>query len=319
MPFYIEPEEKMPAWAGRSYKVLEEQIPLRVGVTMREAFVLHAQNVPSQLPWYADMTRLTVRTNAQDPRVPNRYAGALHFHAPVVEMERYLVWLQNEVSQMLKAPVLTDIPQVYSMPSSGDLPSNVVGENNNVDTKSDSDVWSLLNIAAFAKQEFGSTVLVNCTGFGAKRLCNDDKVKPGRGVLLFGKRTEGHDKFDYCISECDSDGFESHDGMLAYAFPRGDNRITLGGTIQMNDDRVADSAEIAGIRDRVGRLVPCIENVEESSRWAGLRPLRTGGVRLEKEYREDLGLTVVHNYGHGGGGVTTSWGCADEVVELIQA
>jgi D-amino-acid oxidase len=38
-------------------------------------------------------------------------------------------------------------------------------------------------------------------------------------------------------------------------------------------------------------------------------------VRLEAEQRG--GTRVVHCYGHGGAGVTLSWGCADEVVALV--
>jgi D-amino-acid oxidase len=48
----------------------------------------------------------------------------------------------------------------------------------------------------------------------------------------------------------------------------------------------------------------------------GLRPVRPM-VRLEAE-RVDDG-TVVHCYGHGGAGVTTSWGCADDVAALVDA
>ena len=48
----------------------------------------------------------------------------------------------------------------------------------------------------------------------------------------------------------------------------------------------------------------------------GLRPSRTE-VRLEEEI---IGSTrVIHNYGHGGAGVTLSWGCADEVVSIAEA
>ncbi len=48
----------------------------------------------------------------------------------------------------------------------------------------------------------------------------------------------------------------------------------------------------------------------------GLRPGREE-VRLERE-RHGSRL-VVHNYGHGGAGVTLSWGCADEVVRCVLA
>jgi D-amino-acid oxidase len=46
----------------------------------------------------------------------------------------------------------------------------------------------------------------------------------------------------------------------------------------------------------------------------GLRPGR-GAVRLERE-TPSPGRTLIHNYGHGGAGVTLAWGCADDVREL---
>ena len=48
----------------------------------------------------------------------------------------------------------------------------------------------------------------------------------------------------------------------------------------------------------------------------GLRPFRARGVRLEVEEGE---TPIVHNYGHGGSGVTFSWGCAAEVVNLVES
>jgi hypothetical protein len=53
--------------------------------------------------------------------------------------------------------------------------------------------------------------------------------------------------------------------------------------------------------DRLGQLV-------------GLRPARHGGARVEAEDG-----WLVHNYGHGGAGMTPSWGCADDVVRLVLA
>lgn len=52
---------------------------------------------------------------------------------------------------------------------------------------------------------------------------------------------------------------------------------------------------------------------------SGLRPCRRGGLRLEAEtLGSDAGRkVVVHNYGHGGCGVTIGFGTADEAVRLV--
>lgn len=47
---------------------------------------------------------------------------------------------------------------------------------------------------------------------------------------------------------------------------------------------------------------------------AGLRPFRRRGYRLELEMWD--GKPVIHNYGHGGGGVSLSWGTADQARTL---
>lgn len=62
---------------------------------------------------------------------------------------------------------------------------------------------------------------------------------------------------------------------------------------------------------------PSLNDVHHGQIQVGLRPYRNGGVRLEDERMEN-GLNVIHCYGHSGSGVTMSWGCARDVVELAK-
>jgi len=50
---------------------------------------------------------------------------------------------------------------------------------------------------------------------------------------------------------------------------------------------------------------------------AGVRPYRNSSYRLDAETVS--GKFIVHNYGHGGAGITLSWGCAAKVRDIVQA
>lgn len=63
------------------------------------------------------------------------------------------------------------------------------------------------------------------------------------------------------------------------------------------------------------RLAPVIVSEERIIRIdVGLRPFRPSGFRVEREAFGDK--TLVHNYGHGGGGITLSWGTAKLAADL---
>ncbi len=63
-------------------------------------------------------------------------------------------------------------------------------------------------------------------------------------------------------------------------------------------------------------LCPSLESAPVVRQFVGLRPLRAKGVRLEAE-KASNGTIIIHNYGHGGSGITLSWGCAGEVADLV--
>lgn len=59
-----------------------------------------------------------------------------------------------------------------------------------------------------------------------------------------------------------------------------------------------------------------IEHLSIIRHGVGLRPFRKSGTRIARE--KILGLLVVHNYGHGGFGYQSSYGCANVARRLVE-
>ncbi|MFF2411394.1 FAD-dependent oxidoreductase [Streptomyces sp. NPDC058092] len=150
-----------------------------------------------------------------------------------------------------------------------------------------------------------AAVIVNCTGLGARNLVPDPALRPIRGQHVVVTNPG--------LTEFFSEDTGSSPDLLCF-YPHGDT-VVLGGTaIDGEGDLAPDDKAAAGILARCAEIEPRLAQVRVLEHRIGARPTRSA-VRVEAEYRED-GIVVVHNYGHGGAGVTLSWGCADEVHTL---
>lgn len=149
-------------------------------------------------------------------------------------------------------------------------------------------------------------VVINCSGVWARQLVNDESVYPIRGQVVV---IEKLDKPNEPITTHDAGEYPS------YIVPRS-NDCLLGGTaLADNWDLEAHPETASNIRARCEKIVPETESQKVLQHKVGLRPGRKS-VRLELD-QAITELPVIHNYGHGGSGYTLSWGCAEDVLELV--
>jgi D-amino-acid oxidase len=162
--------------------------------------------------------------------------------------------------------------------------------------------------------DFLTRVVVNCSGLGARRLVPDEAVRPVRGQVLFLQPADATHLTDFVAI-----------GLGEYCLIPRITDVGLGSLFEQEADRnetqarhsLRDEKKLwAALDTLLGLSGVDPSELEFSGRTSvGLRPIREGGCRLEALWNGDK--LIVHNYGHGGAGVTLAWGCADRVVELI--
>lgn len=217
---------------------------------------------------------------------------------PGVEVLRELTerpWWEGAVPELKDTYVVPDgfqqgwtfVAPVIEMPVYLDWLATLVRERGGTITR--------MNLSALPTG--GADVVVNCSGIASKFLAADDTLHPVQGQVVIVEQV-GLEKW-----WLDGSG-------PTYVVPRSRD-IVIGGTDVDGEWSRTPSSEVAsGILRRALKLVPELAGAEVLAHRVGLRPARPT-VRLERV--DD----VIHCYGHGGAGVTLSWGCAEEVLSLV--
>ncbi|MEU8701431.1 FAD-dependent oxidoreductase [Streptomyces sp. NPDC048680] len=162
-------------------------------------------------------------------------------------------------------------------------------------------------VASFDEAAAEAATVVNCTGLGARELVPDTGMRPVRGQLVMVENPG----IDEWFTEADPAS-----SVTTYFFPQ-PGRLVLGGTAGTDDwSTVPDPRAAEEIVARCARVRPEIARARIIGHRVGLRPARDAGVRIEAEPLPGGGR-LVHNYGHGGAGVTVALGCAEAAARLV--
>ena len=215
------------------------------------------------------------------------FTHSVEFMLPVINMKAYLAYLERELSSY---PSTCVIEQLCETPV------------------------SLLESHRY---------VVNCTGYGAREFAQDSSVYFVSGQLV---RLDSYHEESQLVW--------IHTGRFAqeplYIVPRppqelccGEGRgdTILGGSlIQMADYSPSNAlpphnpplCELIARRCRA--VAPKIADAEAIEFPVGIRPCRP---TVRVEWCDRYPGRVFHNYGHGGAGVSLSWGCATTVCNML--
>ncbi len=285
------------AWAARSYDVFAEQsLWPGTGVHFRPSNFYFKNPVRESVIEWQKLSESAshVRELIHDPELItengiNEDLGlqdAYRYLAPVIETPIYSKWLHDRLRSRGV--------QFVNRKLTGRL-------------SRDSELYS----------EFSADWIINCAGLGADELTGDS-LYPLRGALIkLDLPSVNVERFSaaHCIANDESIPQQN----MVYIVPRSDC-LLLGGFAEPNqwDTNLSfdNYAEVKKVYQRGVEFFPRLNDLTISKSTpvlCGLRPARKANVRLEI----DESNRILHNYGHGGSGYSLAWGCAEEVVSLI--
>jgi D-amino-acid oxidase len=262
-PYHIRNDKRGIEWSKKSYEFYKAlSANASTGISMKQLIKVLRENVVEEEPVWIDFMPEGSCNIIPKEKLKPGIAKAYDVLVPLIETQIFLPYLQ----QLLKE-------------------KNVVFEQGTVENFSE--------LSSF-------DIILNCTGLGSRKLCNDASVIPVRGqVGLIETKTEMPIYLD--------------NEMPLYLVPRKDAMI-VGGTYEENIfDETTEPKTIEHLLNNAYSVFPELKNQKIIGSWAGLRPYRSE-VRVEHE----AGTNIIHNYGHGGSGFTLAFGCAEEIIKLVE-
>lgn len=266
-PYEVFPRSKAGTWSLASFKKFKELAKIEAAGVSFIPFTVFLDTY--EIPWWlkALPSSYILDKDVPSPVHPDHVGYTLN--VPLIESPVYLTYLLQRLKE-------TEV------------------------TITQKEIQSLDELSA-------NNPIINCTGLGAKELCNDEQLFPIQGQVVKVERSANIQGFatEYTMGK--------NENETAYIIPRRDC-LVLGGSAKKHHYSTAPDAELTKrIIEYCAEFRPEVKKLVVKESLVGLRPGRTE-IRLEK----DPQLPIIHNYGHGGAGYTVSWGCAFEVVNLVE-
>jgi D-amino-acid oxidase len=261
-PYHIKPKAKVERWGRSSYDEFALLARDRASGVRLIEFHVFSIEVKRRLPRWSDGMQGRYLRREE---IPASYRYGFAVTVPVMETPLYLPYLRRRFRK-----------------AGGRIRQQTIGDLRDLTPKFDA--------------------VVNCSGYGARVLCNDRLLRPGRGIVVLTPNPG----IDRALV------YAEDPKALMYVIPRR-NDCVLGGCDDEVESTIVSPAMARAIHARCLQIEKALPEMVATK--VGIRPVRSE-VRLELE-RVD-GTPIVHNYGHGGAGFTVSWGCARDVLAKVE-